>query len=136
MTAAAVILKDGVDAVPVHPLALPHVLTWIDWRDRQTSPFVSRLMAQEVIGCSQSKLLRLEASKEIVSILDGAKRKISVTSIIRRGVALALASYPVDGPELKARKPAKRYQKPPRVRGRRRSARRFSAPTIALTLRR
>jgi hypothetical protein len=31
-------------------------------------------------------------------------------------IALALLSHPIDGPELKARKPAKRYQKPPRPR--------------------
>jgi hypothetical protein len=78
---AEIIRKDGIDAAPIHPLALPHVVAWIDWLDRQTSPFVSRKTAQEVIGCSQSKLLRLEAKGELDSFLDGAIRKISVASI-------------------------------------------------------
>jgi hypothetical protein len=113
---AEIILKDGIDAAPIHPLALPHVVAAVDWLDRQISPFLTRKMAQEVIGCSQSKLLRLEAKGELESFLDGAIRKISAFSIARRMVALAIMSHPVDGPELKARKPAKRYQKSPRVR--------------------
>jgi hypothetical protein len=113
---AEIVLRDGPDAVPIHPLALPHVVAAIDWLDRQTSPFLSRKATQEVLVCSQSKLLRLEARGEIESLLDGAIRKISAASIARRMVALAIMSHPIDGPALKARKPAKRYQKPPRVR--------------------
>lgn len=113
---AEIILRDGIDAVPIHPLARPHVVAWIDWLDRQTSPFVTRKAAQEVIGCSQSKLLRLEAKGELESFLDGAIRKLSAASIARRGTANALLSHPIGEAALKARKPAKRYQKPPRPR--------------------
>ena len=113
---AETILKDGIDAVPVHPLARPHVVASIDWLDRQISPFLTRKVAQAVVGCSQSKLLRLEAKGGVESLLDGAIRKISAASIARRMIVLALLSHPVGQPSLKARKPAKRYQKPPRVR--------------------
>ena len=114
--AAETILKDGIDAVPVHPLARQHVVASIDWLDRQISPFLTRKTAQEVLGCSQSKLLRIEAEGGVESLLDGAIRKVSAASIARRMIVNALLSHPIDGPALKARKPAKRYQKPPRVR--------------------
>jgi hypothetical protein len=113
---AEAVLKDGIGAVPIHPLALPHAVAGIDWLGRQIGPFVTRKTAQAVLGCSQSKLLRLEAKQEIESFLDGAVRKISAFSVARYMVACAIATYPVDGPELKVRKPAKRYQKKPRPR--------------------
>ena len=113
---AEIILRDGIDAAQIHPLARPHVVAAVDWLGRQTSPFLTRKTTQEVIGCSASKLLRLEAREELESFLDGAIRKISAASIARRMIANALLSHPLDGPALRARRPAKRYQKPPRPR--------------------
>ena len=112
---AEIILRDGIDAAPILPLARPHVVAAVDWLGRN-QPFLTRKTTQEVIGCSPSKLLRLEAREELESFLDGAIRKISAASIARRMIANALLSHPLDGPALRARRPAKRYQKPPRVR--------------------
>jgi hypothetical protein len=113
---AEIILRDGTGSAPIHPLALPHIVAAIDWLGQQISPFLTRKTAQEVIGCSQSKLLRLEANGELETLLDGSTRKILAASVARRMIANAIMSHPASGFELKARKPAKRYQKPARQR--------------------
>ena len=109
---AALILEHGVDAVPVSARAKPLIVHHLDWyRGRKGAPSLSRKELQEWGGWGPTRQIALEESGELESWLDGVLRRISTPSFCKRLIAVALTTYPLDGPELKARQPSARYQK-------------------------
>lgn len=113
---AAVVLEHGPDAVPMSLQARSLGAGAIEWLGKQTGASVSRKASQEIFDHSSTRQIEVELAGEVESFLDGSMRKISVKSIARRLIALALLSHPLDGEPAKARQPAKRYQKRPRER--------------------
>jgi hypothetical protein len=115
MESAAAILEIGLDAVQVDLRAKPLIAHWLDWFPNQP-PTMSRKECERNGGWGPTQEIALEGSGQLESFLDGAKRRITTKSFVRRMIALAIATYPLDGSERKARQPAARFQKAARPR--------------------
>ncbi len=115
MESAAAILELGLDAVQVDLRAKPLVVHWLDWLPKQP-PTLSRRECAAAGGWGPTHQIALEGNGELDSFLDGSKRRITTTSLVRRMIAMVLMTYPLDGPERKARQPKDRFQKVPRPR--------------------
>jgi hypothetical protein len=76
---------------------------------------VSRKISQEMLGIGATRQIELEAEGSLCSYLEGGQRRILVSSIYARLVALAIKSHPLAG-AAKARQPAKRFSQKTRVR--------------------
>ena len=115
---AAIIFAGGLGAAPVSPRAEPlidYALAWYREKLRLNILSVSRQECMLVFGHGMTRQVWIEHAGEVESFLDGSVRRISTASICRRLIALAILSHPVDGPERKARQPARRYQPRPRT---------------------
>jgi hypothetical protein len=113
-TAALIFAAGGLGAAPVSPRAEPlidYAIKWFLEKQRLGILSVSRAECMLIFGHGMTRQILIEKAGEVESFLDGANRRISTASICRRLIALAILSHPVDGPELKARQPAKRYAK-------------------------
>jgi hypothetical protein len=115
METAAAILELGLDAVQFNLRARPLIVNWLDWFPKQP-PTLSRKECEAAGGWSSTQQISLEKRDELESFLDGSRRRIITKSFVRRQIALALMSYPLDGPERKARLPRERFQKAARPR--------------------
>jgi hypothetical protein len=79
-----------------------------DWLKRQAHDDrlrVKRSTAMAMLGCGQSKLLDLESSGALDSVMSGGSRLISVASIYRLLIRESVISNPHDAPPLKAPSP-------------------------------
>lgn len=116
---AAIIFSGGLGAAPVSPRAEPlidYALAWYRDKQRLNTLSVTRRECMLVFGHGMTRQILIEQAGEVESYLDGGVRRISTASVCRRLIALALLSHPVDGPELKARQPVRRYRAGPRPR--------------------
>ena len=82
----------------------------------ETRIAVSRKVACEMLGVGSSRLIALERSGELLSYLDGASRKIVISSVYARLIRLALNAHPVGGAPATVRHPLGEYRKAPRAR--------------------
>jgi hypothetical protein len=108
---AALVMERGPDAAPLSPRARSLALDALEWLREQKSFSVSRKTSQEIFDHSATRQIEVELAGELESYLDSGVRKIPVTSIARRLIALAIASHPVDGEPTKARQPKARFKK-------------------------
>jgi hypothetical protein len=76
----------------------------------------SRKKSQAIGNWGPTTQIEKEKAGILVSFLDGASRKITIDSIYRHLIDLAIASYPVNAPPAKGRQPSKRFKRKPRPR--------------------
>src|SRR5271166_3933022 len=110
MRQADIIIDRGLDAEPLSERANSLRAGWLAWYREQDGPSLSRKQAQKAGGYGPTREIELEDSGILEAYVDGGVRRISTRSVARRGIALAILSHPLDGPPLKVRLPAKRYQ--------------------------
>jgi hypothetical protein len=83
---------------------------------REQRAVLTRRECQSIGGWGATSQVEKEKSGALVSILDGATRKITTESLYRHLIALALASYPANAPAAKGRKPKSGFRKKLRAR--------------------
>jgi hypothetical protein len=115
METAAAILELGLDAAQVDLRARPLIVNWLDWLPKQP-PTMSRKECERAGGWGPTRQISLEGNDELESFLDGSLRRITTKSFVRRMIALAIMTYPLDGSERKARQPRGRFEKTVRPR--------------------
>ena len=112
---AAIIVDNGVDAVPTDPRARKLIDDTFAWGDEESKKTKSKSRQETMtfFGCGLTRLLKMERDGELESYVDGGTRRYPLASICKRQIALALLSYPLDGDAPKARVPQQLIRKRP-----------------------
>ena len=103
---AEAILQHGVEGVDTPPSNIIRSIATDEISQLATAPpDLSIKETQRVTGLGQTKTRELIADGVFEAFNDGPRVRVTLRSIARRRIALAILSHPADGPRLKIREP-------------------------------